>query len=101
MPRSVRYSEAARRDLQSLVDWIVEQAGVEIALSYVDRIEAHCERLAEFPRRGRLRRRSPPVRSIPFRRNATILYRIGRTEILILRVLHSGRDVEQIAAGSR
>lgn len=59
------------------------------------RIEAQRESLSLFPGRGRKRGRSGSIHSIPFRRSATILHRITRREVLIPRVLRSGRDVER------
>ena len=93
MRHSLRFDGPAKADLKSIAEWIAGEAGFDIAFAYIDRIEAACLRLADFPRHGRLRRRGSAVRSIPFRRSATILYRVANGEVLILRVLHSGRDI--------
>ena len=95
MPHKVRYAESARADLKAIAGWITVDAGVSVALGYIDRIEAACETLTDFPRRGRLRRRTPEIRSIPFERQATMLYRVNRNEILVLGIIHAGRDAER------
>ena len=42
----------ARADLLALYDWIAERADPDTAFDYTSRIEAHAEKLAEFPERG-------------------------------------------------
>jgi toxin ParE1/3/4 len=69
--------------------------GSAIAWTYVRRIEAHCHRLSDFPRRGRPRDEfAPGVRSIAFERRATILYRIEGDEVIILSVVYAGREAK-------
>lgn len=101
MPHNVRYGQNARADLQTIIDWIATEAGADVAHRYVDGLRAHCEGLADFPRRGRLRRRAPDIRSLSYRRSITIIYRIRRGEVLILRVLHNSGDIESQIADLR
>lgn len=93
MPRRIHFADTAEADLTSLLNWITAEATADVALAYVARIEAACLSLADFPRRGTLRKKLPEVRSIAFEQRATIIYRVGRGEVVILNVIHAGRDV--------
>lgn len=89
----VRLSDPAIADLKDIADWIGDRVDEDVGEAYVRRIEAHCHRLSDFPRRGRPRDEfGPGVRSIAFERRATILYRIGDDEVIILSVLYAGRE---------
>lgn len=102
MPRKVCFDRAAIDDLKRLFDWIAEGGDFETARAYFAQIEERCLMLDELPNRGRIRRRArSPIRSISFRRKATILYRVGRSEVVILRILPRGRDADAIARRSR
>jgi toxin ParE1/3/4 len=91
----VRLSAPAIADLKRIADWIGDHADEDIGEAYVRRIEAHCHRLSDFPRRGRPRDEfGPGLRSIAFERRATILYRIDGDEVIIHSVLYAGRESE-------
>lgn len=97
MPLSLRFSPRSEADLVSLSTWIAGRADADTARDYIARIRSRCLRLLDAPRGGRvLRTGRSPVRSVPFERGATILYRVGRTDVIILRVLPRGRDVDKI-----
>jgi toxin ParE1/3/4 len=51
----------AEADLFDLYRDIAEQAGVAIAGTYIDRIEAACRKLETFPERGTRRDDIPPA----------------------------------------
>ena len=95
MPLSLRFDDRAEADLVSLSTWISARADPDTARDYVLRIRARCYRLIDNPRGGRVRRLGrPPIRSVPFERGATILYRAGRMEITVLRVVPRGRNID-------
>ena len=52
MALEVYFRPAAEADLVGLYDYIAEAAGTRIAAGYIDRIEAACMALADFPERG-------------------------------------------------
>jgi toxin ParE1/3/4 len=89
----VRLSDPAIADLKDIADWIGDRADEDVGEAYVRRIEAHCGRLSDFPRRGRPRDEfASGVRSIAFERRATILYRIEGDEVIIVSVVYAGRE---------
>jgi toxin ParE1/3/4 len=88
-----RLSGPAVTDLKSIADRIWDRADEDVGEAYVRRIETHCRRLIDFPRRGRPRDEfGPGVRSISLERRATILYRIEDDEVTILSILYAGRE---------
>ena len=94
MTHKVVWREAAGADLEALYDWIADCADPGIALRFTLRIEAACERLINFPRRGTPRDDLyPGLRSMPFERAVTIFYLVDNDEVQIVRILHAGRDV--------
>lgn len=52
MTREVRFREAALTDLFDLYAYIADASGRLRAGSYIDRIEAACRSLGDFPERG-------------------------------------------------
>jgi toxin ParE1/3/4 len=88
----VELSQLALADLERIGDWVAANAGTDVALAYLDRIESACARLADFPQRGTPRDDlGPGVRTISFEGRATIAYRIEAHAVLILGVFHAGR----------
>lgn len=85
-------SRPALADLARISDWVAANAGRAVALAYLDRIEAACAGLTDFPRRGTPRDDlGPGVRTISFEGRATIAYRVEADTLLILGVFHAGR----------
>jgi toxin ParE1/3/4 len=92
----VSFRPQAEADLFGLYRYIAEQAGHEIAAGYIDRIEAACLALETFPERGKRRDDiRPGVRIMGFERRVTILFRVAKAEVMILRALYGGQDYER------
>jgi len=97
MPYSVIFSATAEADLFAIYDYIVERAGAEIALRFVDSIEAYCLGFANAPERGTRRDDlQPGLRTVGFRRRATILFEVDRAahRVVIHGVYYAGRNIE-------
>lgn len=93
MRHRIVWREPASADLDAIYDWIADGADPEIALRFVTRIEAACERLADFPLSGRSRNDiGPGLRSIPFARTVTVFYTADGETVSIVRVVHARRD---------
>ena len=93
----VTFSDAAKADLFAIYDYIADHAGPRIAGAFVDRIEAYCLAFAQAPeretRRNDLR---PNLRTVGFRRRATILFEVDRCQrcVVIHGVYYAGRNFE-------
>jgi toxin ParE1/3/4 len=88
----VDLSRLALADLERIGDWVAANAGVNVALAYLDRIEAACAGLVDFPQRGTPRDDlGSQVRTISFEGRATIAYRVDAETVLILGIFHAGR----------
>lgn len=93
----VVFSELARRQLDELYDFIAERAHPDIALSFVERIEAFCRGLETFPERGSLRNEvRPGLRIVGFRRQASIAFTVTGATVVILAVFRRGADTEAL-----
>ncbi|MEO1724953.1 MAG: type II toxin-antitoxin system RelE/ParE family toxin [Pseudomonadota bacterium] len=93
--RIVDYSPEARDDLLSLFDWIAVAASPQSALSYLERLEAFCERLERASERGHRRDDIyPGLRIIGFERRVTIAFTVEPDRVTIQRVFYGGRDWE-------
>jgi toxin ParE1/3/4 len=76
-----------------LYDYI-EQDSPANAARYVERIEAYCKDLLEFPERGTRRDDlRPGIRIVGFRRNASIAFAVFDDRVEIARILYGGREV--------
>lgn len=98
MPKfKVSFRASAATDLFGLYRYIADEAGLEVAGAYIERIEAACLALATFPHRGTRRddlRKG--VRTIGFEGRATIVFEAKRSEVVITRIFYGGRNVERI-----
>lgn len=89
------YLPLAEADLDAIDDWIAERADPHTAFTYVSRIQGACHALTDFPGRGTPHDDlEPGLRSIAFRRRATIYYRVTEA-VEIVRVLYAGMDPER------
>lgn len=89
----VGFRPAAETDLFGLYEHIAKEAGLAAAGGYVERIEAACLDLATFPERGTQRDDLlPGIRIMGFERRATILFRVLKSEVVIVRILYGGQD---------
>lgn len=78
-----------------LYDYIAGDSGRQAAARYIDRIEAACVALERFPMRGTRRDNiRPGLRTIGFERRATIVFQVLARDVLIVRILYGGRDLE-------
>ena len=93
MGRRVVLRPGAVADLKSIFLYVAEQAGAETATAYDGRLREACGKLADFPERGTSRDElRPGLRSIPFKRRATIYYVVRPRTVRIVRILQAGRD---------
>ena len=99
MTKPVVLSDDAISDLDDIYEWIAENAGTPVAEAYIVRLKAYCLSFALFPERGTLRSdlRSG-LRTIGFRRQATIVFTVRRNDVLILRIARRGRDIGAMLA---
>lgn len=89
----VRFRPLAEEDLFAVYRRIAQHGGRAVAASYIERLEAACRALANFPERGTRRDDiRPGLRTIGFERRATIVFRVLRDEVLIVRIFYGGQD---------
>lgn len=95
MTRRVIFSPEAQADLLSLYDYIVNQSGEARAIAYVAQIETYCRGFATFPARGTRRDEiRDGLRTVGFKRRATIAFHVEADRVVFDRILYGGRDVE-------
>lgn len=78
-----------------LYDWIATQASPQVAMGYLDRVEAFCGRLSVGSERGH---RRDDVRSglriLGFERRLTIALTVDDETVTVLRVFTAGKNWE-------
>ena len=97
----VTLTRAALRDLERVRDHLIQTAGVEVALRFLDAFERCIGLLAEFPKGGAswdfvghgIRRWN--VHGFPY----GLFYRNEGDRVVILRILHSARDIPATLRG--
>jgi toxin ParE1/3/4 len=96
----VSFRPLAEADLFGLYRYIAGESGRAVAGAYIDRIEAACLALENFPERGTRRDDiRPGLRTLGFERRATIVFRVVKTEVVIIRIFCGGQDHEQVLRG--
>lgn len=97
MTHRVVFRPAAEQDLFDLYAYVAENDGRMRAAALIDRVEAACLHLAEFPERGRRRDDlMPGLRILPLDRRVTIAFCITDDQVDIIRVFYAGRDFESL-----
>jgi toxin ParE1/3/4 len=97
----VRFRPRAEADLLELYHYIAAEAGLDMAGAYIDRIEAACLALESFPERGTRRDDiRPGLRTIGFERRATIVFRVARATVEIVRIFYGGQEYERALRGA-
>ena len=98
MAYRVVFSPEARDDLTNLYLYIAERSGDVRAMGFVDRIEAQCRGLSDFPECGTQRDDvAPGLRIIGFERRVAIAFHIDPGTVTIDRILYGGRDFGMLA----
>ena len=99
MSRRVVFGRRALDDLREVARWIAANAGLRTAARYVARLRVYCERFDEFSERGTRRDDlRPGLRTIGFERRVTVVFAVFETEVVILRLLYGGRDIDAALA---
>lgn len=95
MAHRVVFASEALDDLRALYDVIAEASAPERAFTWVESLRQHLLGFADFPERGTRRDAiRPGLRTTGYRRRVTVAFTVSGTEVVILRVLYGGRDVE-------
>jgi len=90
----VVFSEAAEDDVARLLDYLVPRAGGHVARAYVDNLIDYCSGFATFPERGTVHTKRRGLRTVGYRRKATIAFRIQADVVTIVRIFHHGLDIK-------
>jgi toxin ParE1/3/4 len=99
MAYAVIISANAEADLIAIFDYISARAGANIAGRFTDRIEAYVQGFADTPERGTKRDElRPGLRTVGFRRRATILFEVDRAKqrVVIHGVYYAGRSFDNL-----
>ena len=73
----VFFAPEAQDDLQAIYDWIADATSPDTAMSYIERIEAHCLSLKHQAERGHRRDDiRPGLRIFGFERRVTIAFMV-------------------------
>ena len=93
--RRIVFAPEAAEDLLGIYDWIARQASPAVAMRYIERVEAFCQRLRIGSERGH---RRPDLREglriIGFEHRLTIAFVVAPETVTILRVFGAGRNWE-------
>lgn len=93
--RRVVFTPEARNDVFEIYDWIAEKSGSQIAISYIERIEAYCLGFELASERGHRRDDiSPGLRIVGFERRVTIAFAVDDDCVTILRLFYGGQNWE-------
>ena len=96
MSHIVRFTPEALYQLDELESHIAGEGSPLAAARYADAIVAHCEKLQSFPQRGTCRDDiRPGLRTLGFRRRATIAFEVTDTAVNIIGIFYGGQNCEE------
>lgn len=90
----VQFSPEAVADFKAIYDYLVPRAGSAVAQRHVAEIYQYCMGFETFPERGIRRPERQGLRTVGYRRFATIAFRVSEGKVTILRVFYHGQKVE-------
>ncbi|MBD2093038.1 type II toxin-antitoxin system RelE/ParE family toxin [Microcoleus sp. FACHB-1515] len=91
-----RFTVSASRDIEDIIDQIADRQGFDAADRYLQKINAKCQSIANFPNMGRSRNElAPSLRSLPID-DYLIFYRAIDNGVEIIRVVSGYRDLEAL-----
>lgn len=97
MAHRVVFAPEALNDLRLLYDRIADASAPERAFAWVEALRQHLLGFADFPERGTRRDAiRPGLRTTGYRRRVTIAFVVTGAEVVVLRVLYGGRDVDAL-----
>ena len=91
----LEFTSEAQDDLLGIALRIAERSPGR-ALTYVDEIEYHCRRIADFPLAGSPRPKWGDGIRIVIHGNYIAVYRVRDDAVQILRVVHGARNLDQL-----
>jgi toxin ParE1/3/4 len=96
--KPVRPRELARRDIEAVIDHYLREAGSDVALGFVDALQAVYRAIAHHPAAGSPRYAHelaiPGLRTRALRRYPYVVFYVERDDhIDVWRVLHAQRDI--------
>ena len=91
----VRFTVQAQQDLHAIKDYIA-QDNLKTAIAYIQLLRKKCETLANSPKIGRQDERYLGLRKFPVG-DYLIFYRQEKKGIIVARVLHAARDIDNIS----
>lgn len=100
--KTLRVLPAADRDIDAAADYYLLEAGVDIALRFMEAVEATFTRLVEHPDAGALVKLQVPelqehrFRVVPGFADYLVFYRTTPTALEVTRVLHGARDLPNL-----
>jgi toxin ParE1/3/4 len=86
----------ARRDLDSIYDYVANASGAATATTFIAGIAAHLERIARTGHAGVPRDTVRPGLRLAVHGRYNIYFRVVEFETFIVRVIHSARDVKRM-----
>lgn len=96
----VRITQAARRDLEDIYDWIAEHDSPANAEYVLDRLSKAAESIANLPDRGSRPRELPPGMEADYRqvffKPYRVVYQVTRTEVVIHLIADGRRNLQSL-----
>jgi toxin ParE1/3/4 len=92
VPRAIAWTLAARQDLLSAIQHLVDEAALEPAGRLLDGVEAAAASLLQFPERGRVVPELGPPRRELLVMDYRLVYRVRQDAVEVLRLIHGRRD---------
>ena len=90
----MEYRPRAEAELEQLYDDIAERASPTIAWNFIAGNRNHCLGLSTFPQRDTERLEiMPGLRIVDYRRAVSIAFAVESERVLILGILHAGRNI--------
>lgn len=93
--RDIIFAPEARADLLAVYEWISAKASPDVAMTYIERIEAYCNGFDLASERGHARDDiRTGLRVIGFEGRVTIAFMVSDLTVTILRLFYGGQNWE-------
>jgi toxin ParE1/3/4 len=94
--KTLAVTAPAQRDLDDILDYLADTAGVEVALRFTDHLDAELSRLAWTGHSGVDREALSPGLRLTIVGNYSVYFRVSDTETRIIHVVRGSRDLRTL-----
>jgi plasmid stabilization system protein ParE len=96
MSKKIVWSPLSENDFSSILDYLNKNWGQKVVFQFIDLVENFLEQISINPQQFPLILKKKKIRKCVMTKHNTIFYRVGKTQIEILRIYDTRQDPDNL-----